>query len=66
VVRGKAATAAGLLVLTGLLLVVFCCLFEEERVNTGIERCWNDVGTMLKLNKLNVKKKKSIFKNIGV
>ena len=35
VVRGK---------LRGLLLVVvFCCLFEEERVDTGIERCWNDV-----------------------
>ncbi len=37
VVRGK---LRGLL---GLLLVVFCCLFEEERVIAGIERCWNDV-----------------------
>jgi hypothetical protein len=25
------------------LLVLFCCLFEEERVIAGIERCWNDV-----------------------
>jgi hypothetical protein len=57
VVRGK---LRGLL---GLLLVVFCCLFEEERVIAGIEQCWNDVGTMLNLNNLNVKKKKSIFKN---
>jgi hypothetical protein len=43
VVRGKAATAAGLLVLVGLLLVVFCCLFEEERVIAGIEQYWNNV-----------------------
>ena len=28
-------------------------------------RALNDVGTMLNLNKLNVKKKKSIFKNVG-
>jgi hypothetical protein len=39
VVRGKAVTAPGLLVLV---LVVFCCLFEE-RVIAGIERCWNNV-----------------------
>jgi len=64
VVRGKLATAAGLLLLI-LTLVLFCCLFEEERVIAGIEQCWNDVGTMLNLNKLNIKKKKSIFKNIG-
>jgi hypothetical protein len=28
-------------------------------------RALNDVGTMLNLNKLNIKKKKSIFKNVG-
>jgi hypothetical protein len=38
VVRGNAVTVSGLLV-----LVVFCCLFEEERVIAGIERCWNNV-----------------------
>jgi hypothetical protein len=37
VVRGKAVTAPGLLV-----VVLFCCLFEE-RVIAGIEQCWNDV-----------------------
>lgn len=37
VVRGNRGKLRGLLV-----LVIFCCLFEEERVNTGI-----NVGTML-------------------
>jgi hypothetical protein len=38
VVRGNRGKLRGLLV-----LVVFCCLFEEERVIAGIEQCWNDV-----------------------
>ena len=52
-VRGK-GKVRGLLV-----VVVFCCLFEEERVIAGInDGKWN-------LKTLNVKKKKSIFKNVG-
>jgi hypothetical protein len=56
VVRGK-GKVRGLLVVV--VLVVFCCLFEEERVIAGInDGKWN-------LKTLNVKKKKSIFKNVG-
>jgi hypothetical protein len=51
VVRGNAVTAPGLLA-----LVVFCCLFEE-RVNTGIEQCWNDV----ELEQIECKEKKINF-----
>jgi hypothetical protein len=51
VVIGKAVTVPGL-------LVVFSCLFEEERVIAGMS--WN-VNWNLKT--LNIKKKKSIFKN---
>jgi hypothetical protein len=40
VVRGNRGKLRGLLVLV---LVIFWCLFEEERVIAGIERCWNDV-----------------------
>ena len=48
VVRGK---------LRGL-IVLFCCLFEEEeRVIAGIERCWNDV----ELEQIEYKEKKINF-----
>jgi hypothetical protein len=54
VVRGNAVKAPGLLVL---ILVIFCCLFEEERVIAGIERCWNDV----ELEEFEYKEKKINF-----
>ena len=55
VVRGKAVTAPELLLL--LVLVLFCCLFEEERVIAGIEQCWNDV----ELEQIECKEKKINF-----
>jgi hypothetical protein len=54
VVRGNAVTAPGLLV-----LVLFCCLFEEERVNTGMRA--RKVECNLELEQIEYKEKKINF-----
>ena len=58
VVRGNAVTAPGLLVLV-LVLVLFCCLFEKERVNTGMRA--RKVECNLELEDFECKEKKINF-----